>query len=197
MLSIRKIKYRWIAVLLLVSANASADWILDNDQSSLYYVTNKAAAIAELNSFGELSGRIEENGNASLIISLASVNTAIEIRDQRVREILFKVAEYSTASVRLMVEADALASMEAGSSSRGPYEAVLTLNGITGTVSAELTVTKLSDDSILIQSAMPLIINALTFGLADGVEELREIVGLPNINNNVVVNFSLLYSKEL
>jgi len=44
--------------------------------------------------------------------------------------------------------------------------------------------------------AKPLIINAATFGLSVAVEQLREIAGLPSINNNVVVDFTLQFDGD-
>jgi hypothetical protein len=194
-----RIKFYWLAVILLISTQANADWTLDNERSSLFYVTNKAAAIAEINSFGELSGTIMDNGKATVNVHLNSVDTAIEVRDQRVRDMLFKVGEYlnelAAATVSLDVNAAELESMNAGAYMRASYSTQLSLNGISATLPAEMIVTKLSDESILVQSAKPLIINAAAFGLAGGVEELREVAGLPSINNNAIVSFTLYFSK--
>src|SRR5690606_31654272 len=88
-------------VALLLSSAAQAEWTLDNEASAFYYVTSKAGAVSELNSFGNLSGTIADDGSATLSIDLASVNTAIEIRDQRMRDIVFKVGEFPRAEVAL------------------------------------------------------------------------------------------------
>ncbi len=67
----------------LISISAHADWNLNNSESSLYYVTSKAAAISEVNTFSRLNGAISDSGTASLEIDLASVDTTIEIRDEQ------------------------------------------------------------------------------------------------------------------
>jgi len=178
----------------LFHTTAFAGWTLDSDASSLYYVTSKAAAVSELNSFAELSGSIDDNGNASVAISLASVDTAIDIRNERMREIVFQVASFPLATVSL--QAEQINTMSAGDTRMQTYDAVVDLHGIEATVSVEVMVTALKNGGLLVSLARPLIINAGTFGLADSVEQLREIAGLPSINNNVVVDFTLQFDAD-
>jgi len=180
----------------LLSAGVQAEWALDLGESSLYYVTSKASAVSEVNSFGTLSGGIAADGAATLVIDLASVNTAVEIRDQRMRDIVFQVAEHPTASVSLNVDAAALEAMPVGSLAVGTYTAQLSLHGMSQDIPADLRIVKLEDGDVQVQLARPLIIAAASFGLAAGVEELRNLAGLPSINPNVVVDFSLVYRKQ-
>jgi len=56
-------------------------------------------------------------------------------------------------------------------------------------------ITGQQDGGLLVTLSKPLIVHANTFGLAEGVEELREIAGLPSINNNVVIDFTLQFDK--
>lgn len=186
-----------LAVALCAGASAAqADWQLDADASSLYYVTSKAAAVSELNSFGGLSGAIDAQGMATLGIDLASVQTNIEIRDQRMREIVFQTAQYPQATVSLQVDAAALDAMAPGSSTELEVEATLDLHGMSQSLPASLQVVKLDDDSIRIHNSKPLLVAAGSFGLAESVEQLREIAGLPSINPNVVVDFTLVYHQR-
>ena len=64
------------------------------------------------------------------------------------------------------------------------------------TMSVELAVTKLRGGGLLVSLAKPLIVNAASFGLAESVEQLREIAGLPSINNNVVIDFTLQFDAQ-
>lgn len=182
---------------LLLSGAAQADWTLDGAKSKFHYVTSKAAAISEVNSFGGLSGAIAADGTATLKIDLATVNTAIEIRDQRMRDIAFRVAEFPSADVSVKVDAAMLDSMAPGTLSEPQtYAASVSLHGVMKELSAELQVVKLDADTVLVQLARPLLVAAGDFGLAEGVEELRTIANLPSINPQVVVDFSLVYDKQ-
>jgi polyisoprenoid-binding protein YceI len=174
-----------------------AQWQLNNDESSLYYVTNKAAAIAEVNTFSRLSGEISTGGTATLSIDLSSVSTAIEIRDQRMQEILFEVGQYPSATVSIDTSMTNFASLEIGEAARVNVNYTLSLHGMSNSLSTPLKIVKLADDKLEISSIQPIIINAGQFGLAQGVEALREVAGLPSINPNVVVSFSLVYDHSM
>ncbi|MES2623924.1 MAG: YceI family protein [Pseudomonadota bacterium] len=182
--------------LLLAASQSHAEWALDGGASSFFYVTTKAAAVTEINSFSGLSGGISDAGKASLVIDLATVDTAVDIRNQRMREIVFQVANFPSATVSLDVDEEALSSMSAGVSTTGSYTAQVALHGMTADVLADLQITKLEDDSVLVQVARPLVVAAATFGLQAGVDELQKVASLPSITPGVVIDFTLVYRKQ-
>ncbi len=184
-------------LLTALSLPAWAQWQLNNDESALYYVTNKAAAIAEVNTFTRLSGEIDSAGNATLVIDLSSVSTAIEIRDQRMQEILFQTGQYPSATVSNDTSMTNFASLATGESAQVDVNYTLSLHGMSNNLSTPVNIVKLADGKIAISSVRPIIINAGQFGLAQGVEALREVAGLPSINPNVVVTFSLVYDETM
>ncbi len=181
---------------LLLSAGAHADWALDSTASSLYYVTSKAGAVSEVNTFGGLGGGIADDGTATLTIDLATVNTAVEIRDQRMRDIVFKTSESPTASVTVNIDAAVIDGLAPGTLNLANHTATVSLAGMSAEIVTELHVIKLDADTVIVQLAKPLLVNAATFGLAEEVEELKTIAGLPSINPNVVVEFTLVYNKQ-
>ena len=77
---------------LLLSPATWADWTLDNAGSRLSFVSIKATNVAEVHTFDALSGSVGGDGHARVVIQLASVNTLIPIRDERMREMLFQTA---------------------------------------------------------------------------------------------------------
>jgi polyisoprenoid-binding protein YceI len=184
-----------IGAALLLSSGAQADWTLDGTGSSFYYVTSKAGAVSEVNTFGGLSGSIADDGTATLMIDLATVNTAVEVRDQRMRDIAFKVAEFPMAQVMVKVDAAALASMAPGTLSTASVEATVSMRGVNAPIPAELRVIKVDADTVLVQTAKPLLVAASAVGLAEAVEELRTVANLPSINPQVVVDFSLVFNS--
>ena len=182
--------------LLAAAVAARADWQLDAAASSLYYVTSKASAVSEVNSFATLNGGIDAQGMATLGIDLASVQTAIEIRDQRMREIVFQTEQFPQATVSLQVDLATLDAMAAGNSTTVSHTATIELHGMSQELPVDLRITRLDAESIQVQNAKPVIVAAGSFGLAAAVEQLREIAGLPAINPNVVVDFTLVYKQQ-
>ena len=181
---------------LLLGSGVRAEWVLDDAASSFYYVTSKAAVVSEVNTFGGLSGGIADDGTATLTIDLATVNTNIEVRDQRMRDIAFSVAEFPTADVTVKVDVMALDGMAPGTVNSGSHTATVSLHGVSKDLSAELRIVKLDTDTVLVELAKPLLVAAGDFGLTEGVEELRTVANLPSINPQVVVEFTLFYNKQ-
>ncbi|MFL2840467.1 MAG: YceI family protein [Pseudohongiellaceae bacterium] len=190
-------KLSFVALLGLLCMPAHADWELNNADSNFYFVTSKAAIISEINSFANLTGRISSSGNAILEIDLVSVDTAIDIRNQRVRDMLFETQKFPTATISIDIDPAGLSNMAAGTSVIVAENYNLSLHGIVAELTTNLRVTKTSSSRIEVQPAQPIIVGAGQFNLTAGVEALREVAGLPSINPNVVVDFFLVYENDM
>ena len=109
------------------------------------------------------------------------------------RDIVFQVANYPLANISINADGKALSALRAGDTLRKEYQASIDLHGQSQDVTADIVVTKSADGGLLVNLAKPLLINASMFGLADKVEELKDIAKLPSINHTVVVDFSLQF----
>jgi len=179
------------ALTCLVAGAANADWMVNNDASRLSFVSTKAGAVAEVHTFKELTGRIEENGHVDITIHLASVDTMIPLRDERMREMLFQTASFPTASVLATLDMAEIAAIAPGTSRTMTVNAQLKLHGTTLDLPLELVVAKLSRTRMLVTTLKPVIVNAGQVGLEAGVEELRNVAGLPSISPAVPVSLVL------
>jgi len=177
----------------LFSAPAQAEWTLNGEQSTLSFVSTKAINVAEAHKFAELSGGVDASGQVSIAINLASVDTSIELRDERMREMLFETEQFGSATIGAKVDAAALAGLAAGQSLDVTVEGVLTLHGETRPLMMEIVVARSGDAQLLVMSRKPVIVNAPEFKLGEGVEALREIAGLPSISLAVPVSFVLAF----
>ena len=83
---------------LLLSNIALADWQVDNSKSSLHFISVKKNSIGETHTFETLSGSVSTNGDVKFDIDLASVNTNIAIRDERMRKFLFETNQFASAT---------------------------------------------------------------------------------------------------
>jgi hypothetical protein len=68
------------------------------------------------------------------------------------------------------------------------------MHGESQTVSADLKVVRYSNDGLMVVTNKPIILRADQFGMADGVEKLREVVGLPSISLAVPVSLVLSFT---
>lgn len=168
-----------------------ADWSVDNDQSRLSFVSTKAGTVAEVHHFTELMGSLADNGSFRLDIALASVETLIPIRNDRMREMLFQVSRFPQASLSASLDMAQLRQLKAGEQIKLVAEASLALHGKSTPLTIETMVARLDADTLLVSSLQPLVLNTDNLGLSDGVAQLREVAGLPSISPAVPVSFRL------
>ena len=179
----------------MASLSANADWQLVNKDSRLSFVSIKAAHIAERHTFTALSGNVRENGNVELSVDLASVNTGIEIRDQRMRDLLFSVVDFPSADFTTTLDLASVNALAIGARTNLLVGGKLRVQEIVVDVETEVSAVRLADNRLMVSTTQPLLLNASALGLADGVERLRAIANLPSISLAVPVTFQLLFEK--
>jgi polyisoprenoid-binding protein YceI len=172
-----------------------AAWTLDGAASALSFVSVKAGDIGEVHRFDELSGRVADDGAVEVVIDLASVDTMIEIRDERMREMLFEVARFPNATFTAMVALDELLALAPGETGSLTISGDLTLKAERLSLPVEALVARLSEDRVLVATRQPVIVDAAVLGLSAGLEKLREVAGLPSISKAVPVSFVLVFER--
>lgn len=185
-----------LSVMVFSVSPAWADWTLKNDQSQLSFISIKKGDIAEVHRFDRLEGSVDKKGNVKLVIELASVDTAIPIRDERMREMLFDTKVFPRATLSGTVDANQVSKLKVGDMMVNTIQGQLSMHGKSSPVNAELVVARLAADTLLIASRKPVVLQAGDFDLLAGVEKLREVAGLSSISNAVPVNFVLTFSQN-
>ena len=178
--------------LLIVSATASAQWTLSNEASTLSFVTVKADHVAEVHTFDGLSGAIGEDGSVSIEIALASVNTLVPIRNERMQSMLFETDLFPRATITSQINSDGLTNMALGSSEEIGLDFTLELHNQSQTYNATVLVSR-QEAGLIATTLKPIVVNAESFDLVAGVEALREVAGLPSISRAVPVSFTVVF----
>ncbi|MGM0569113.1 cellulose binding domain-containing protein [Marinobacter sp.] len=176
----------------------SAAWHLDREASHLGFVTTKNQHTVESHRFGDLSGTVSEDGIATLNINLDTVDTGIDIRDQRLREILFNTSANPEAAVAIELGENLgqVLGLSAGEVLSLEIPAAVQVSGVNRHLNTRLRVQHLGNQRFLVSTARPLIITADQFELGDGVEALREVAGLDTISLAVPVDFALFFEAD-
>ncbi len=182
-----------ISSLFLINT-AQAHWSLDNDASELSFVTVKAEHIAEVHTFEMLSGTIGDSGDVEITIELASVNTMIPIRNERMQAMLFETNLFPEATITGNVDIEALAALDPGSMQTMQVEIELSLHGASSSLSTDLMVVR-TEEGLVASTLKPVIVTAESVGLVAGVEQLREVAGLPSISRAVPVSFTVVFEQ--
>ena len=177
--------------LLLLAMPGVADWRVDPEGSHVGFASVKNDLIAENHTFTEISGGVSASGQAGIIIALASVETKIPIRNERMQALLFQVAEFPTATVTSTLPVREFTSLATGGSRTQTVTLTIKLHGARITREAMVKVTRSAEDAFEVSSLGPILVHASEFALADGVEALRKVAGLQSIDLMVPVTFNL------
>ena len=174
---------------------AQGSWSVDAAASSLSYVSVKSGEIAETNTFSGLSGSVTPDGAASLQIDLATVETKVDIRNERMRDIFFEVADNPTATVTADIDPAAFETLGVGESLAQTLKATLSVKGVEAPVETQVSVTRTAEDGVLVTSTAPVIVYADALELTEGLATLQELAGLPSITPVVPVSFSIAFKR--
>lgn len=187
----------FLASSLLAAASVShADWSLNNEQSTLSFVSVKNTSVAELHTFKTVTGTLTDDGEANLSIDLASVDTLIAIRDERLLKVLSNAGAFPKAELTATVDAAAAKALKTGETLTQEISLTLTLHGHSHTVPANVKVTALTDGKLAVSTLQPVIINAGDFQLIDGVNELKTLAGLSSISTAVPVTVDFVFDAQ-
>lgn len=164
-------------------------WQLDTNKSQITYISTKNGDIQEHNTLRFLSGSIDADKHVELHIDLNSIDTNIDIRDERMRALFFETEQYPTATVSADI-ADNLPLMT-------PYQInfTLTLKGQQQSFQSPVMIHS-GGGEMMVTSAEPVIISAVDFGLQSALEKLRDIAGLNSISDTVQVDYKLHFIKK-
>ena len=170
-------------------------WTVDSDASELSYVTVKQGNIAEVNTFEKLTGSVSESGEAVIEVDLASVSTLVDIRDERMRDIFFVVADHPTATVTAQVDPAVFEALGVGESLQTTLDTTVSLKGAEASFDAEVTVTRAGEDRVLAVTDKPVVVYADALELNAGLAQLQELAGLDSITPAVPVSFSIAFER--
>ena len=183
-----------LAAVFFLASSAAAHWELDNNSSTLSFVTVKADHVGEVHTFDQLSGDINDDGSVQITIELASVNTLVDIRNERMQNMLFETNLFPQATISGEIDLDAVAAMDAGVSQAISVDFDLAIHGESSSYTADVLVTR-TESGVLASTVKPIIVMADTHGLVSGVEALREVAGLPSISRAVPVSFNVVFEQ--
>jgi hypothetical protein len=179
----------------LAPLTVSADWQLDAERSRLAFVSVKNAAVGESHHFRDLRGGVDDEGSASVTVELASVDTAIPIRDERMRKMLFEITSFPQATFSASVDASLLEQARtAPVVTTVPVR--VALHGSEADYEAELLLSVSAGGELHVLTRSPILVDADDFDLGSGVDALRRVAGLDSISRAVPVTAHLVFHSE-
>ena len=176
----------------LGSAQAQ-EWLLNSGASRFYMQTVKANSVFEVHQFTGLDGSISNSGDANVKIDLTSVASGVDVRDVRMRFLLFETYKFPNAEVTARLDMASLQALRTTTRISYPLKFKLALHGFSREIETPVTVTRLSDKSISVATAKPIVITADTFGFGPGIAKLSEAVNGTVIATGATFTFDLLF----
>ncbi len=170
-------------------------WNLRRSESRLEFISVKNGTIVEINRFTDLSGMVLPDGGATILIKLNSVETNIEIRDQRMKKYLFKTDKLVSITVKAQLGLTQFASMPIGTRKDIELRVGISMHGHNDVMDIALVVTRLGDNKVVVDSRTPIILDTDTFGFGDGIIKLQELANLDVIAPEVPIMFSLVFER--
>lgn len=180
------------AALAMATAAHAGEWVLDGDASHLAYGSIKLGMIGEVNSFSGLSGKVSPDGAVSVEIDLSSVDTLVDIRNERMREFVFKNAPQAELTAK--VDMGKLEALSDGDVDVLPVDGTLSFLGKEVDVSTDMVVARLTDERVMVSTNDMVFVNTATLGIDAGVDKLKELAKLPSIERTVPVTMRLVFT---
>jgi len=176
-------------------AEKTGSWSLVPDESGMTYITIKNGSLGEINTFREISGSVSEGGQAVFTINLDSVDTANEIRDPRMKEILFETQRYPTAKVTANLDMAQFENMPIGGTETVLLDMTLDLHGVSEQFDFYVLVTRLGANKVRVDNKAPLLLDGEDFGFEAGLAKLQELARLESITPIVSATVALTFER--
>lgn len=135
----------------LAAPVALADtWTLDATHSNLSFGSVKSQVTGETHTFSNLSGSVSNAGVVSVTIDLTSVETNIDIRNERMIEHVFKAAK--TAQISAPIDMGAMNGLGVGDSEIMEISGTVNIVGTDVELEADMFVMRLSETSAMVST---------------------------------------------
>lgn len=185
-----------VAAVLASTSVWAASYQLNQEQSSLHFSSVKNTNLLEQHSFTKLDGSINKKGKAELVIDLSSVQTHIDLRDERMRDLFFNVAEFPQAAAHIALDKMLLKQLKPGFNEVKILPVHVELHGKEKIYQQALRITVLANGAIQVTTVSPLYLDVADFALTDGLEHLRELAKLSMILPVVPVTLDIQYQPK-
>ena len=180
----------------LLSTPCFADWMLQADQSHIYFSSVKKDTVAETHQFKTLQGSVAADGKFTVAADLASADTGIAIRNERMAQFLFETTKFTQATAKGSIDLTAVDKLAPGASQTLKVPVSFELHGKTISKETHLTIIKLTNKSVAVVTPSPIMLNAVDFDLTAGIEKLKELATLSSISPMVPVTLDLRFVNQ-
>ena len=170
-------------------------WQIDAQSSQLRFQSVKNVTKVESSTFAAFSGALAADGTLSLHVFLDSVDTKIDLRNVRMRFLLFETFRFPEAVITAKINPADLADLPTLRRKTLHLIYTLDLHGVKKELETDVAVTLLQDDTVVVSSTVPVVIATDDFGLSEGIQKLQEAANVVIIPSGTV-SFDLTLKRN-
>ena len=194
----------WLVVALLTATigiggakaqdHLNQDWVLDPGRSHVYMQTEKLNKVIEKKPFTRVEGKVDKDGQAIVKIDLDSLETGTDIRNVRMRFLLFETFKFRYAVVTAKLDKSKLGELATKSSVTYPLKMKVDMHGVTNEFTTDVSVTRAGDNAVTVATVKPIVVSAESFGFTKGLAKLSDAMGGINIVPSSAIIFDLTFA---
>jgi OmpA-OmpF porin, OOP family len=169
------------------------EWLLNPSLSNVYMETVKANSIFEAHHFTAVEGGVSKDGDATVKIELASLETGVDIRNVRMRFLLFETYKFPYAEISAKLDKAKLQALATNNRVVYPLVLKVSMHGIVNEIQTQVWVTRINDTTVSVAAVKPIIVTAESFGLTPNVAKLVEVIGGTPIATAASITFDLVF----
>ena len=181
------------------SAEAQAflneDWVLDPAKSTVYMQTEKLEHTIEKHRFTSLEGNVSRNGDASIKIDLSSIDTGIDLRNTRLRFLLFETYKYPYAIITAKIDRSKLNAFTSQTRVSYVLQAHVDMHGIAKELDIPVEIGRVNDNTVTVSTIQPVQVAGETFDFMGGISKLSDAMGGIRIVPSASISFDLTFGS--
>lgn len=172
----------------------SPGWTMNPDASTLRFQSVKNETKVESSTFGTYAGTIDANGLATVRILMDSVDTKVDLRNVRMRFLMFETFQFPEAVITMQIDPEMIEDLETVRRKimTAPY--TIELHGVTSEREAEIAVMLLDNNTVSVTSSTPISLPTADFDLDGGVAKLEEAAKV-EIIPSATVTFDFMFNR--
>lgn len=181
---------------LSLSVNAAHhEWTLSAEESKISYGSIKKNTVGEVNHFKTISGNINKDGKVEVNIDLSSIETYIEIRNQRMLKHVFDITS-PNAILTANIDMNEIKSLDVGDTILIDTAGILSILGNDIEIDATFFIARLSENRMVAITDEMIMLKTATLGVDAGIDILMKLAKLNDITRVSPVNLRFVFEKK-
>lgn len=176
------------------SSGSLGDWTLWNLPASMNYISRSDASnVFEVQTYTEMEGKNADSKVSAYSIDAARLETDPGIRNKRIRDCMFNLANFQGLIVSVKLDKKQLDALKIDASIALEVKTTISLQGVSKTIRPTLLITRLQTGCLLINTQQPIVLSLADFRLFNEQEKANTTVFLAGKASSIPVTVNLYY----